>query len=96
MMSGKPIDELIRAGWDVIDSDYHPVAFQHWRHKAYACLVQLLGSDHVYTQYFREFIREPRPKDSLTGTGILAAVKEEMAKRRLGVDQREHSVAERH
>lgn len=79
MYADKPIDDLIRAGWEVIESDYHAVAFQNWRQKAFDCLVQLMGPDHMYTQYFEHHIRQYEKQDLLAGTGILSAAREEMA-----------------
>ncbi len=78
MYTDKPIDDLIRAGWEVIESDYHAVAFQNWRRKAFDCLVELMGPDHTYTQYFEHHIRQYEKKDLLAGTGILSAAREEM------------------
>ncbi|MGD9818557.1 MAG: hypothetical protein AB7V04_07630 [Desulfomonilaceae bacterium] len=46
------IDDLIKAGWYVLDSDFDTAALQHWRLKAFHCCDALLGSDHVTTQYF--------------------------------------------
>ncbi len=30
---GKEIDELIEAGWDVLDTYFEPAAIEHWRKK---------------------------------------------------------------
>lgn len=79
MYTDKPIDDLIRAGWEVIESDYHAIAFQNWRQKAFDCLVQLMGPDHTYTQYFAHHIRQSGINDLLAGAGILSAAREEMA-----------------
>ena len=37
------IDDLIEAGWGVLDSDFDPVAFQRWRRRAFDCLTPWLG-----------------------------------------------------
>jgi hypothetical protein len=79
MYADKPIDELIRAGWEVIETDYHAAAFQNWRQKAFSCLVQLLGPDHIDTQYFENHIRQFEKKDLLSGNGIPSDAKEEPA-----------------
>ena len=80
MYTDKPFDDLIRAGWEVIESDYHTVAFQNWRQKAFDCLVELMGPDHMYTQYFENHIRQSKTQDLLAGTGILSAAKEEVTR----------------
>ena len=48
MLATKAIDELINAGWEVLESDFDPVAFMKWRRSAYECVVVLLGPDHPY------------------------------------------------
>lgn len=50
MKAENQIDELIMAGWRVVDSDFDPVAFHLWRLKAFDCLTAMFGPDHVYTQ----------------------------------------------
>jgi hypothetical protein len=77
MHTDKPFDDLIRAGWEVIESDYHAVAFQNWRQKAFDCLVQLMGPDHMYTQYFEHHIRRSEDEDLLAGNGFHRAAKDE-------------------
>jgi hypothetical protein len=32
------IDNLIAAGWYVLDSDFDPVAWQQWREQAFLCV----------------------------------------------------------
>jgi hypothetical protein len=70
------IDDLIEAGWYVLESDFDPVAFVNWRQKALNCLKILLGPDHPYTEYFKDFVTEAEKCQLLTGTGILTAAKE--------------------
>jgi hypothetical protein len=45
----------------------------------------VLGGEHTYTQYFREFVRDENECDLLAGIGILIAAKEEVAN---SVDER--------
>ena len=71
------IDELIKAGWEVVDSDYDPVAFQHWRLKAFECLTAMFGPGHVYTKYFRDFVQQGRRTNVLAGGGVLTAAKQQ-------------------
>jgi hypothetical protein len=66
------IDNLIEAGWGVLDSDFDLVAFQRWRCRALDCLTALVGPDHVYTRQFGK-------RDLLVAGGILSAAKEQMA-----------------
>lgn len=73
MQLEKSIDDLIEAGWMVIHSDFDEAAFQNWRSKAAVCLDSLLGSEHTYTQYFRNHVRRSATSSILTGVGILTA-----------------------
>ncbi len=73
MQFEKSIDDLIEAGWLVIHSDFDEAAFQNWRRKAAICLDSLLGSEHTYSQYFRDHVRHSAESSLLTGVGILTA-----------------------
>jgi len=59
------IDDLIEAGWDVLDSDFDPVAFQRWRRSAFDCLTAMVGPDHVYTRHFGKLVRQGGKTDLL-------------------------------
>jgi hypothetical protein len=72
------IDDLIKAGWGVVDSNFHPAAFHHWRREAFYCLKALLGPDHPYTEYFKNNVRKAEQNNVLAGGGILTAAKETM------------------
>jgi hypothetical protein len=74
------IDDLIQAGWGVLESDFHPDAFQNWRRKAFYCLNTLLGPDHFYTKHFGSHVQEAEKKNLLVGGGILTAAKEKMVR----------------
>ncbi len=52
------IDELIKAGWKVLESDFDTAAFQQWRLKAFECVDAMFGSDHDYTKYFRDCVHQ--------------------------------------
>lgn len=78
------IDDLIEAGWSVLDPDFDPVAFQRWRRRAFDCLAALVGPDHVYTRHFQNFVRQGRKTDLLAAGGILSAAKEQGSCNRLG------------
>ncbi len=73
------IDELIQAGWDVVESDFDPVAFKHWRRKAFECLTAICGPDHIYTKYFEHFAQQGDTKNVLAAGGVLVAAKQRMA-----------------
>jgi hypothetical protein len=72
------IDDLIKAGWGVVESDFDPVAFQHWRLKAFECLNAMFGSDHAYTKYFEHFVQQGDKPNVLAAGGVLTAAKEQM------------------
>jgi len=78
------IDELIKAGWGVVDSDFDPEAFKHWRLKAFECLTAMFGPDHVYTKYFEHFIEQGDRTNVLAAGGVLVAAKEQMAGNKFG------------
>jgi hypothetical protein len=73
------IDDLIEAGWRVLDSDFDPVAFLRWRRSAFDCLTAMVGPDHVYTRHFENFVRQGGKTDLIAAGGILSAAKEQMA-----------------
>ncbi len=78
MQLERQIDELIKAGWGVVDSDFDPVAFQHWRLKAFECLTAMFGPDHVYTKYFEQFVQREERTNVLAAGGVLVAAKEQI------------------
>lgn len=73
------IDELIEAGWGVLDSDFDPVVFHHWRLRAFDCINSLLGPNHVYTRQFENLVRQGGKRDLLVAGGLLSATKEQTA-----------------
>lgn len=74
------VDNLIEAGWHVIDSDFDMVAFTHWRKQALDCIDALMGPAHAYTHYFRDFVEQAEEASLLTGAGILVATKEQISR----------------
>jgi hypothetical protein len=70
------IDDLIEAGWNVLDSDFDPVAFQRWRRRAFDCLTDMVGPEHVYTRHFENFVRQGGQRELLAAGGILSAARE--------------------
>ena len=82
MLAEKRIDDLIEAGWNVLESDFDPGAFQVWRNRAFDCLTTLLGSKHTYTLRFANYVRQAESMDTLAGEGILSAAREEVSRAR--------------
>jgi hypothetical protein len=78
------IDDLIKAGWGVLESDFDPDAFQHWRQKAFECLNAMFGPDHIYTKYFEHFVQQGGRKNVLAAGGVLVAAKQQMACKEFG------------
>jgi len=72
------IDELIKAGWRVVESDFDIVSFQHWRLQAFECLNAMFGPEHVYTKYFEQFVKQRDRNNVLAAGGVLSAAKEQM------------------
>ena len=80
MSTTRVLDDLIEAGWQVLETDFDDKAFQQWREKASVCLEELLGPDHAYTRSFSRLVRDAEAKSLLAGGGILSAKKEKLAK----------------
>ncbi len=70
------IDELIKAGWSVIDCESDPLALQKWRLKASEYLVAMFGPDHIYTKYFEYFVGQGDKASVLAAGGVLVAAKQ--------------------
>jgi hypothetical protein len=73
------LDELIEAGWNVLETDFDPVAFIRWKEKAVSCLATLLGPEHHYTTNFSDYVSAETNKSVLIGGGILTAAKHKMS-----------------
>ena len=82
------IEELIKAGWGVVDSDFDPEAFKHWRLKAFECLTAMFGPDHIYTKYFEHFVKQSNRTNALAAEGVLSAAKETLADKGLQTSKR--------
>ena len=75
MLKDQDIDDLIQAGWDVLDSDFAMSALLEWKRKAHTCLSGLLGPDHAYTQHFQGYVgqaarTQERTESGTTDSGI--------------------------
>jgi hypothetical protein len=77
-MVNKPIDDLIEAGWHVLDSDFDDLAFLHWKRQALHCFSLLLGPDHEYTEDFRNYVNQAEKRNAREGGGILSAKTEQI------------------
>ena len=70
------INDLIRAGWSVVDSDFDPSAFHQWRNAALDCFIEMLGPDHVYTRHFGKFVEQGSQTVPLAATVKLSPAQE--------------------
>ncbi|MDD3471146.1 MAG: hypothetical protein PHS86_00035 [Syntrophaceae bacterium] len=52
MSQDKRLENLVEAGWHVIDSEFDRKAIMFWRRSAFEFLEELLGPEHVATQSF--------------------------------------------
>lgn len=73
------IESLIQTARDVIDRGFDIGIIVRWRKEAVEYLEEHLGPDHYYTRYFTCHTREMERQHLLTGTGVLAAVREQMS-----------------
>jgi len=73
MYSGKRLDDLIEAGWHVVDSKYDAEALYYWKRKALDFLTDFVGPDHACTQSFRNCINQTNQFDHPDGSGDLTA-----------------------
>jgi len=62
------VDNLIEAGWHVIDTDFDMMAFTLWRKQALDCIGALMGPAHAYTHYFRDFVEQAEKASLLIGS----------------------------
>jgi uncharacterized protein (DUF2164 family) len=76
MMSVQKINDLIEAGWNVMEEDFDIRAVCRWKREAVEFLADEFGPDHYYTQYFKNNIRKLERQNILAGGGILTAAKE--------------------
>jgi hypothetical protein len=55
MNSEKRLDDLIEAGWHVIDTEFDARALHFWKKKAYDFLSDFVGPEHAGTQDFKNY-----------------------------------------
>ncbi len=80
MLIDNKIDELIKAGWNLIESDLDAAAFQNWENQVRDSLGALVGPDHTYARQFEDYVKGTEATNVLAGCGILIAAKEQMRK----------------
>lgn len=79
MVHEKQFNDLIRAAWGVIESDFDEAAFLKWRKKALSCFTDILGPDHPYTLSFQDYVQQAEALSVLAGKGLLVAARERSA-----------------
>jgi hypothetical protein len=77
MYSGKRLDDLIEAGWHVVDTEFDAEALYYWKKKALDFLTDFVGPEHTCTQSFRDCIKQTEQLDPLDRSSILAAAAKE-------------------
>lgn len=73
MNSGKRLDDLIEAGWHVVDSEFDVEALYYWKKKALDFLTDFVGPDHACTRSFKDRIQQTEQFGLLDGTDIFGA-----------------------
>lgn len=82
-MLERKIDKLVQVGLQAFKDDLDMEAIHQWKTKALQLLVDQLGPSHYYTRYFLDHIRKSENQNLLTGSGILTAAKEEIARKEM-------------
>lgn len=57
MSQDKCLEDLMEAGWHVIDSEFDRAAILHWKRAACEFLVEFLGPEHASTQSFMNCLK---------------------------------------
>jgi hypothetical protein len=73
MYSGKRLDDLIEAGWHVVDSEYDAEALYYWKKKVLDFLTDFVGPEHACTQSFKHCVQQTELFNDLDRCEILAA-----------------------
>lgn len=56
MAFNKSLDDLIEAGWHLIDTDYDEKAYYFWKEKAHEFFSDFVGPDHIFTKDLKNFV----------------------------------------
>jgi hypothetical protein len=75
------IIELLEAEREALESDFDPIMLGHWRRRAFNCLTEMLGPNHVYTRQFGNYVQQGAKTDLLVSAGILSAAQHGVAGR---------------
>ena len=86
------IDDLIESAWGVIYADFDRTALDQWRRRAFDCLSDMLGPDHVYTQHFENLVRQGKKTEPLVAGGILTAPEKGIAGTGIGAGRARSSL----
>lgn len=81
MQTGQCLDDLIRVGWHALTESKDGDAFVPWKEKSIGCLAKLVGPDHQYTRWFRDFVQQFDDSSILAGAGLLTAAREEVRRK---------------
>jgi hypothetical protein len=87
-MSSGTINDLIKTAQSAVENEIDIGEIYEWKKQAIEYLVDQLGPDHYYTQYFTNYMKELEQQTLLTGGGVLAAVREEVFRNRGGRAER--------
>jgi len=90
MIHERQFDDLIRAAWEVIESDFDEAAFLKWRKKALSCFTDILGPDHPYTLSFQDYVQQAEVLSVLAGKGLLVAARERSATENMAQYEGQH------
>jgi uncharacterized protein (DUF2164 family) len=87
-MSTRAINDLIKTAQNAVETEIDIRVIYEWKKQALEYLEDQLGPDHYYTQYFTNYMKEIEQQTLLTGGGVLAAVREEVFRRKGGQTNR--------
>lgn len=70
-------EDMIEAGWGVMERGFDEGAFLAWRKRAFDYLTEIMGPNHLYTQHFGDKRLQAEAASVLSGTGVLCAAREQ-------------------
>lgn len=80
-MSLKRIDRLIEAAQSAVDGECDLKAIYEWKQQTLEYLMNHLGRDHYYTEFYTNYLKGIEQKSLCLGGGVLSAVKEEIIRK---------------
>ncbi len=75
------LNDLITMAQNLLNNGFDIEAFLTWKSLAFLVLLGLLGPFHYYTRNFTRLTADSDKRSLLAGEGLLAAAKEEVARR---------------